>query len=137
MPYLTWDEKTMSVGVRALDDDHKKIVALIDALFFHVKSLPCQESASKIIDKLVVLACEHFIHEEQLFAQTGYPDAASHAAKHAEMAEHVIAFQQEYKNNPTNELLFKEANFLWNWLVDHDLTFDKKYGPYLNSKGIT
>jgi hemerythrin-like metal-binding protein len=134
---MTWDDKTMSVGVSVLDDDHKKMVAMIDELFFGIKEGHGKDSLGKILDRLTAYTVEHFKREEQFFALTEYPDAALHTAEHADLTKRFLAFRKKYESNPTDALVVEMANFLWNWLVDHDLTFDKKYGPYLNSRGIT
>jgi hemerythrin-like metal-binding protein len=136
MPYLTWDDKTMSVGVGVLDDDHKKLVALIDNLFFGLKDGRDKDATDKMLDKVVAHAVEHFNREEAFFEKTGYPDADVHMTAHKNLAKQILVFQQRYKKEGTDALALEIANFLWTWLVCHDLTFDKKYGPYLNSKGV-
>lgn len=126
----------MSVHVGVLDDDHKKMVAMIDDLFSSIQDGRGKNAVANILDKLVVYTVEHFAREEALFDKTGYPDAAPHKKAHAEMTKRVLAYQQKYRDEKTDALVVEIANFLWTWLVDHDLTFDKKYSPYLNSKGV-
>jgi hemerythrin len=136
MPFLTWDDKTMSVHVGALDDDHRKLVSMIDAFFCALQDKRDKKAVVGALDKVVSFAIGHFAREEALFEKTGYPDAVRHKSAHAEMTKRVLAYQQKVKNAEVDELIIEDANFVWTWLVDHDLTFDKKYGPFLNSKGI-
>jgi hemerythrin-like metal-binding protein len=133
---MTWDDAAMSVGVGVLDDDHKKMVVMINELFDGIANGQGKNTVSGIFDRLIAYTVEHFQREELFFAQTGYPDAASHKKQHENMTKRVLAFQQEFKSDPTDARVIEIVNFLWNWLVDHDLIFDRKYGPYLNSKGI-
>ena len=126
----------MSVHVGVLDDDHRKLVSLINDLFRALQNEQGKKAAADVIDKLVIHTIEHFALEEGFFDKTGYPDSALHKKEHAEMTQHILAYQKEYKSGNPEAQGVEKANFLWTWLVDHDLTFDKKYGPYLNSKGV-
>jgi len=136
MPFLTWDDTTMSVHVGVLDDDHKKLVSLINDLFRALQNRQDNKAAAAVIDKLVIHVLEHFTLEECYFNKTEYPDASAHKKEHAEMIKRILAYQKEYKSGNPEAQSVEKASFLWTWLVDHDLTFDKKYGPYLNSKGV-
>jgi len=126
----------MSVHVKVLDNDHRKMVAMINDLFSGIQDGRGKNAVSKALDDLVVYTAEHFAREEAFFDKTEYPDAAPHKKAHAEMAKHVLSYQEKYQNEKTDALVIEIANFIWTWLVDHDLTFDKKYGPHLNSKGV-
>ncbi|MFA4995009.1 MAG: bacteriohemerythrin [Bdellovibrionales bacterium] len=136
MPYLTWDDHTMSVHVGVLDDDHRILVSMINDLFGSLQDGRDKQAIVAILDKLVARTIEHFSLEESYFAKTEYPEASPHMIAHAEMTELVLTYQQECKSGNPDAFMAEKANFLWNWLVNHDLTLDKKYGPYLNSKGV-
>ena len=135
MPLMTWSEK-ISVGVAELDEDHKKLVAMLNQLFDAINSGHGKESLGKTLDELIAYAVMHFAHEEKFFAQTGYPDAAAHRQEHEKFKRQVLEVQQKCKNGGSGTLSLELMNFLKNWLVDHIQGNDKKYGPYLNSKGI-
>ncbi len=126
----------MSVHVGVLDDDHRRMVSMINDLFGCIQNGQCKKTITDTVDALVVRAIEHFALEEALFEKTGYPDAATHKKEHAEMTQRILAYQKECKSGNPDALTVEKANFIWTWLVDHDLTFDKKYAPYLNGKGV-
>jgi len=135
MPLMTWNDK-LSVGVRVLDDDHKKLVAMVNRLYDAMKDGHGKDSLGKILDGLVDYTKTHFAREEQFFAQTAYADSAAHHKQHADLTQQVLDVQQKYKAGVTGSLSLEVMNFLKNWLVTHIQGSDQKYGPYLNSKGI-
>lgn len=132
---MTWNDK-MSVGVGLLDADHKKLVEMVNTLFDGIQAGKGKDAVGTILDNLIKYTVEHFKHEEQYFAQTGYPDSAAHKAQHQDLTKQVLAVQEKYKSGATATLSLEVMNFLKNWLVNHIQGSDKKYGPYLNGKGI-
>ncbi len=135
MPLMTWNEK-LAVGVKLLDDDHKKLVGMVNQLYDAIQSGHGKESLGKILDGLIDYTKVHFAHEEQFFAQTAYGDAVPHKQQHADLTRQVLDVQQKYKAGVSGTLSLEVMNFLKNWLVTHIQGSDQKYGPYLNSKGI-
>ena len=135
MPLMTWNEK-LSVGVKLLDDDHKKLVGMVNQLYDGVQSGHGKESLGSILDGLIDYTKTHFAHEEQYFAKTGYHDSTAHKKEHDDFSRQVLEVQKKYKAGVSSVLSLEVMNFLKNWLVTHIQGSDQKYGPYLNSKGI-
>ena len=135
MPLMTWTEK-MSVGVAVLDNDHRKLVEMVNVLFDEIKSGKGKEGVGKTLDSLVAYTVEHFKREEQLFAKTLYSESAAHTAEHQKLCKQVGEIQQKYKAGATTAITLEVMSFLKNWLTNHIMGLDKKYGPHLNSKGI-
>lgn len=135
MPLMTWSDK-MSVGVEVLDNDHKKLVDMVNRLFDGIQAGQGKEAVGQILDGLIAYTVEHFKREEDFFAQTGYPGSAEHKAIHADLCKQVVDIQQKYKSGATAALSLEVMNFLKNWLVNHIQGADRKYGPYLNGRGI-
>lgn len=135
MPLMTWTDK-LSVGVNVIDDDHKKLVNMVNELYDGITAGKGKEALAKILDELVNYTKIHFDREEQLFAKTGYPAAAAHKKEHDDLTKQVLDVQAKYKNGSVATLSLEVMNFLKNWLVNHIQGSDKKYGPHLNAKGI-
>ena len=135
MPLMTWTEK-MSVGVKVLDDDHKKLVSMLNELHDGLQAGHGKEALGKILDGLINYTKIHFGREEQFFAKTAYADSAAHKKEHDELTRQVIDVQQKYKSGAVSTLSLEVMNFLKNWLIQHIQGSDKKYGPHLNAKGI-
>jgi hemerythrin len=127
----------MSVGVKALDEEHQKLVGMLNALYDGMQAGQGKEALGKILDGLIGYTKTHFAHEERFFAQHGYPDAVKHKAEHDALARQALDVQAKYKAAGSAATLSMEVlNFLKNWLINHIQGSDKKYGPFLNAKGV-
>jgi len=135
MPLMTWNEK-LAVGVKVLDDDHKKLVGMVNQLYDGIQSGHAKESLGPTLDGLIDYTKAHFAREEKFFAQTGYAATEAHKKEHADLTRQVLDVQQKYKAGVSGTLSLEVMNFLKNWLVNHIQGSDQKYGPHLNSKGI-
>jgi hemerythrin len=75
----------------------------------------------------------HFANEEQAMKEVNYPNLEEHIAEHARLKDEAGKFQAIINNNFT-EGSTEFYHFLRNWLVEHILGCDMKYGPYLKSE---
>lgn len=136
MPLMTWTDK-MSVRVGSIDEEHKKLVAIINQLYDGIQARQGHEVLGDVLAGLVAYASEHFQHEEHLFAQTGYPDAAQHIREHNDFAAHVREMQHCYSSAPTAVLSVEVLDFLRKWLIDHVQGSDRKYSEYFVAAGVS
>jgi hemerythrin-like metal-binding protein len=135
MPLMAWNDK-LSVGVKVLDDDHKKLLAIANELYDAIVDQRGKDVLGGILDRLVSYTQFHLAREEQFFAVTGYPDAVQHTKIHEALTKQALDIQERL-NCGTQPLTLEVMTFLKDWLFDHILGADAKYGPYLNSKGIS
>jgi hemerythrin len=135
MPLMTWNDK-LSVGVKVLDDDHKKLIGIINELNEGLSLGQGKEVLGKVLDELVSYTKVHFAREEEYFAKTGYAAAADHKKEHDALARQVIEIQAKYKSGAVTTLSLEVMRFLKRWLTNHIQGSDQEYGPHLNAKGI-
>jgi hemerythrin-like metal-binding protein len=133
--FISWTTK-MSVGVAVLDEDHKELVSLLNKLHDGIAAGHGTETLGKILDGLVDYAKGHLVREEEMFAQTGYSDAAEHIKKHQEMAAKVLEIQARYNKGLFDALSLTTLEFMRNWLSDHIQGSDKSYKEHLNASGV-
>jgi hemerythrin-like metal-binding protein len=135
MPLMTWTEE-MSVGVRALDEDHKKLIALLNEL--HEGILGGQQKAilEKIIERMVEYTIYHFEREEKLFTDAGFPASVEHKREHDLLTRRARNLQSRFECGQSTQLSLEAMNFLKAWLTGHIMGSDQQYAPYLNAKGI-
>jgi hemerythrin-like metal-binding protein len=94
-----------------------------------------KDAAAKVLNELVEYTAFHFKTEEDYFDKYGYPETDAHKAIHADLVGKVLAFKEKFdKGYATVD--FELLNFLKNWLQNHICITDKKYGPFLASKGV-
>lgn len=135
MPLLTWTEK-LSVGVGMLDEDHKRLVGMVNELFDAMQAGKGRDVLGRILDGLVQYTKIHFAHEESFFARTAYPAAAAHKQEHDALTQQVVEVQRKYAAGGDAALSLEVLQFLKNWLVKHIQGSDQKYRPHLNANGI-
>ncbi len=135
VPLMTWTEK-LSVGVAVLDEDHKRLVGMVNELYDSMQAGHGKETLGRILNDLVRYTKEHFAREEKFFAQTGYPAAAAHKHEHDALTQQVIEVQQKYMSGASAALSIDVLRFLKSWLINHIQGSDQKYRPHLNAKGI-
>jgi hemerythrin-like metal-binding protein len=135
MPLLEWTED-MSVGVKVIDDDHKKLIDMLNELNDGILAGKTSDALESVIDKLLRYTKYHFAREERFFAETGYPDGATHKAEHDLLARRVSNLQMRFETGQSFILSTETMEFLKNWLIDHIMGSDQQYGPHLNAKGI-
>lgn len=135
MPIMPWNDKFL-VGVSTVDDDHKKLVAMLNNLYDAMQAGKGKDAMGQILDELVEYTKFHFGREETYFKEHGYPDTDKHLEEHAALAKQVLDVQAKYKAGATATLNMEVMNFLRNWLTNHINGSDKKFGPFFNAKGI-
>ncbi len=135
MSLMEWNER-LSVGVARFDDEHKKLVLLINALFDAVQAGRGREALGRTLDELVAYTKNHFVNEEAALSRLGYPDLDNHRKEHESLTRQVIDIQQKYHAGASAMLSMEVMSFLKAWLVKHIQGSDQKYGPFLNDKGL-
>jgi hemerythrin len=135
MAFMTWT-KEISVGVASLDDDHKKLIDIINALHAGIVAGHKKEILAAVLDQLVNYTKFHFAKEEELLFQTKYLAVSTHKMEHASFVSRITNLQERLKSAPVVMLDLELMSFLRNWLLTHIQGSDIKYGPRLNASGI-
>jgi hemerythrin len=126
-----WNNR-FSVGISLIDDQHKKLVAMTNELYF-----ACNYSTDfgkaqfeMTIHDAVAYVKYHFATEEKIMEKTSYPGLADHKKEHTEfikqVLENVKAFQ-EGKSFVPNQFV----RFLKDWILSHIAIIDSKLGVFL------
>ncbi|MCS7044302.1 MAG: bacteriohemerythrin [Bryobacteraceae bacterium] len=131
MAFVDWKPE-YNVGHAEIDEQHKRLVGLINQLHDAMKAGGRHEDLMRIMNELVNYTRYHFTHEENLMRQAGYPDLASHQRAHRAMVEQVEKLKQEAGSSRAG-FSIKLMGFLKNWLTDHILGSDMKYAPALKT----
>jgi len=135
MAEMIWNEK-MSVGVQDLDDDHKKLVALLNEMDEAVVAGQSRDAVNAIIDRLMVSIKAHFAREEDFMAKSDFPGAAEHHREHDETLMAILEWQAHFKTASSSILSPEVLNRFQSWLDNHIQGADMQYGPHMNSKGF-
>ena len=134
MALITWSD-TYSVQVRQFDDQHKKLIEMVNDLHDAMKIGKGKEALGKILKSLIQYTAMHFSSEERLMKQHNYPDYEQHKKEHNQLVMKVQDVQKKYLEGST--ILSQEVmNFLKEWLRNHIQGEDKKYGIFFNGIGV-
>jgi hemerythrin-like metal-binding protein len=131
--FMPWT-KDLELGIPTIDEQHKKLVAMVNSLH---RSLERSDTASagRVLQELIEYTGYHFGTEEKFFDQHGYPETDAHKTIHKKLVDKVLAFKRKF--DAGEEFLSQELlNFLKDWLINHIGFTDRKYAPFLQSKGV-
>jgi methyl-accepting chemotaxis protein len=122
-----------SVSVPEMDDQHKRIISMINDLNQAIGSEKGRTALQDALNGLVAYTEEHFRSEEKLLRDAGYPEFNLHKPLHEAFVAKAVAFRGESESGKAmvgTEIII----FLKDWLVNHIMLQDKKYGPWVNKK---
>ena len=132
--FLIWKDE-YSVGLDSIDQQHKKLVNLINQLQTAVDYSTGEEFEREALDELVNYTKTHFTFEEGLMKDNDYPDYEPHKAQHEKMikeVEKVLAMYEEDHDTAMDNAV----KFLKDWLIKHINGTDKQYSSFLIGKGV-
>ncbi len=135
MSLMTWNE-SMSVGVAQFDEEHKKLIALINELFEAVQAGRGRQAMGGVLDELVDYTNTHFSHEEYQLRTMGFPGYEDHRREHEILGKQVLDIQRKYHSGTTHMLSMELLNFLKKWLTEHIKGVDSLYVSFVNDRGL-
>ncbi|MDA8093445.1 MAG: hemerythrin family protein [Betaproteobacteria bacterium] len=131
---LNWEEARHSIGVPAVDEQHRNIIIGINTLHQAVaKELP-HDAIRSLLANLIQLIDQHFSFEEALMQEYAFPEAESHRREHrmiVDRARHLLNAL-----TPARPLRTKLAvAYLTDWTERHVLVSDRTLGAFLIAQG--
>ena len=135
MKLIEWKDKYL-VNIDVLDEQHKKLVEIINFLYISMHDGEGHVTLGEILTDLVSYATNHFSTEEKLLDDFSYPEAGIHKEQHRNFIQKITDFKEAFDLGKVG-ITIDVFNFLKQWLTRHIAKSDKKFGPYLNEKGVT
>ena len=135
MPLIEWSNE-LSVGIDSIDEQHKKLVNMINALNDAMQTGSSNDLLGKIFSGLAAYTQKHFAYEENMFAEYGYTDSEEHKRQHNELIAQVVELKEKFMENPQGTISADLMQFLKRWLTNHIMRTDKDYAEFLISKGV-
>lgn len=131
--FVAWND-AYSVGIEVIDNDHKKLLNLINNLQTAVYYPTGEAFERQALKDLVDYTKYHFAREEEMMRKHSFPGYEPHKKQHDEMIAKVGGFMDDYEKD--RESTIDELTlFLKNWLLNHINGTDQQYSPYLREKG--
>lgn len=129
MAYFVWSD-SFSVGNPLIDEQHKKLVKLVDDLFTAMKERKTTEIISKVLNDLAEYTVYHFNTEESLFVRSNYPKIEEHKKIHQEFVAKVKAWISDFNEGRTF-ISVEMLDFLTSWLINHIKGKDKEMATFV------
>jgi hemerythrin len=125
--FFQWD-KSLDLGVREMNAEHKQLIMLMNALHEHHLAKASCEVLKTHLDALKEFTVQHFREEEIFMQQMQYPKLETHKIIHADLLR---KFQVHYENFKGEGVLRQEFfDFLLLWLSAHIRGIDMQYADH-------
>jgi hemerythrin len=135
MESIKWTDE-LSVGVVEMDEQHQKLISMINRLISEQKILSTPETIAQLITDMTDYAEVHFRAEEFLLSEYGYEEIDMQVAQHEAFIANTQKFIEASDVGPN--ILSKELlDYLKQWLVQHILEQDMKYKDFFIKKGVS
>jgi len=128
MSFMQW-HNTFELGIKEFDDHHKHIVDLLNKVYDDFTNGVSHEALGAVLGELLDYASYHFAAEESWMQQHEYPGLIWHQKEHNELRNKVIQLQKGYMNGD-EKISVDILMFLVDWLSNHILVSDAKYGNF-------
>ena len=124
---IKWDD-AYSLGIKNIDDQHKKLFEIVGKIFSLQESGDVKENIRTILHELFAYIKVHFRDEEEFMKKIDYPDLAHHRELHKYLV-HAVSM---ILNDPSRldiiqtklRVIAKQA------MIDHILEEDIKFQQY-------
>lgn len=131
---IVWKDE-YSVGIKSLDDDHKRLIFLLNQFKTAYDYDTSAEFERQALEQLVEYTRFHFSREEDMMEAAGYAGIEEHKQQHARMIAQVEEFVGLYKREGHDSLI-EVSTYLTNWLINHINGTDKQYTEVMLKKGL-
>ena len=132
MKIIKW-RNSYNTGIKQFDEEHHKIVDLIETMFTAIRDKSGQDVTEKVCADILSYTDYHFTAEEAAMKAADYPDLENHISEHLRLKSEAKKYQKMIaKDFPDGVNEF--YRFLRDWLLHHIQISDKKYAPFLNKK---
>jgi hemerythrin len=129
-----WND-TCDIHVAEFDRHHQHLFEIANTIAQNLQNGSEGESLTNAFNSLVDYTRYHFTAEEKLMALYDYPGIDVHTRKHGDLIVQVVEYMDQVLRGAVPDKA-SFMSFMERWLVRHLLDEDRKYGAFLNEKGV-
>ena len=121
-----WDDN-FNTGLPTVDEQHRKLVALLNALAGHVAFKSEALVLDRLLDELADYTVYHFTSEEAIWREylSNSEHEVEHRKTHALFVQEVMRLRGELASRPMMDVAEEALGFLARWLASHILESDR------------
>ena len=134
MTMIEWDDK-YSVDISLIDEQHKKLIEIINKASMVEISSNSQKDVLAILDQMTEYILKHFETEEHYMKEFDFPGFQPHRNEHIDFTNTTIDYKiravgGDYKI--INEII----EYLMEWVVNHIQVIDRQYIGCFKKNGL-
>jgi len=126
---IKWDDK-FEIGHPRIDAEHKIFLGLIHDLDRGVKDGDSRDRLRRIISEIQLYARFHFLSEENIMTDVGYPELASHRDEHRRLLGLLDDRVQVFVSDDTRSGA-EIVDFVFEWFALHTTKVDRDISEYI------
>ena len=134
---MEWNE-TLATGISTIDSQHKELFKRINSLVLAIKQHRCKSEIDSTLKFLDDYARVHFAEEEKHMREAGYPGLADQLESHKQYLAALAELKEQASlprvQGSSYDLSATTNQVVVDWIVDHILKLDMKFGEFLRGK---
>ena len=134
IPIFQWRAE-YNTHIKEMDAHHRELFQTANRLYEEIHSGRKKSVLAETLDFLIRYTRDHFSKEEKLMEDYDFAEYEAHTKHHERLIFEVQELKSKYDAGEI-QMDMSVVNFLKDWIINHILTEDRKYGPYLNDKGV-
>jgi len=135
---MEWNEK-FATGIGTIDSQHQELFKRINNLVVAIKEHRCKAEIDGTIKFLDEYARVHFAEEEKYMRETNYGGLEEQRGDHRRFLAALAKLKAEASLprivGSTYDLSATTNQVVVDWIIDHILKLDMRFGAYLKSQG--
>jgi len=136
---MEWNEK-LSTGITTIDSQHKELFKRINNLVLAIKQHRCRSEIDGTLQFLDDYARVHFSEEEKHMQAAGYTGLDEQRESHKRYLAALAELKEQAAlpriQGSSYDLSAATNQVVVDWIVDHIMKMDMKFGEYLRSRGM-
>lgn len=124
-----WDSKKYELKVSEMDNEHKKLIEIMNSLYEKNKQNAPKEDLLKHITDLLDFVVIHFQHEEAHLEKIRFPGLTNHKGIHQRLLSQLRQHKVDFESSQSGKISEKFFEFLSLWLAAHIQHIDMQYSP--------
>jgi len=130
MTLLQWKEE-YSVGIEAIDHEHRELIDLINRLYDEVAAAASASAVEAFFGDLFTGISAHFALEEHLMREGGYDQLSQHKADHERLLDEIRDIMDGFaEQEGIDELSMRLDAWFSRHFESHDARLHKALGPH-------
>ena len=123
------------VGIDQIDGEHRRLFEIAGRVYDSLAASGDEAlaAARAAVAELLDYTATHFASEEALMEAAGYPELEQHRQLHRRLISQARDMEMRTEFGERHVPL-ELSHFLYNWLVDHILANDRKFGEFIAAR---